>query len=61
MYQASDFVTDRLEANDVYFSNMVIRFQGKILKTQNQGSVKEDLDESIERHLMQMRHAGYDI
>jgi hypothetical protein len=61
MYQASDFVTDRLESNDVYFSNMVIRFQGKILKTQNQGSVKEDLDESIERHLMQMRHAGYDI
>jgi hypothetical protein len=41
--QASDFITDFLEARDINFSNLVLRYQGKILRTQNAGSIKEAL------------------
>jgi hypothetical protein len=39
--QASNFITDRLEASDVNFSNLELHHQGARLRTTNIGSVKE--------------------
>ena len=41
LHQAEDFITDFLEKRDINFSNLELRYQGTVLKTQNIGSVKE--------------------
>jgi len=42
LHQAEDFITEFLEKRDINFSNLELRYQGAVLKTQNTGSVKED-------------------
>ena len=42
LHQAEDFITDFLEKRDINFSNLELRYQGTVLKTQNIGSVKEE-------------------
>ena len=42
LHQAEDFITEFLEKRDINFSNLELRYQGAVLKTQNIGSVKEE-------------------
>ena len=42
LHQAEDFITEFLEKRDINFSNLELRYQGAVLKTQNTGSVRED-------------------
>ena len=42
LHQAEDFITEFLEKRDINFSNLELRYQGTVLKTQNIGSVKEE-------------------
>jgi len=40
--QAENFITEFLEQRDINFSNLELRYQGAVLKTQNTGSVREE-------------------
>jgi hypothetical protein len=42
LHQAEEFITEFLEKRDINFSNLELRYQGAVLKTQNIGSVKEE-------------------
>ena len=42
LHQAEEFITEFLEKRDINFSNLELRYQGTVLKTQNIGSVKEE-------------------
>ena len=42
LHQAEEFITEFLENRDINFSNLELRYQGTVLKTQNIGSVKEE-------------------
>jgi hypothetical protein len=41
LHQAENFITEFLEKRDINFSNLELRYQGAVLKTQNTGSVRE--------------------
>jgi hypothetical protein len=42
LHQAEKFITEFLEKRDINFSNLELRYQRAVLKTQNIGSVKEE-------------------
>jgi hypothetical protein len=42
LHQAEEFITEFLEKRDINFSNLELRYQRAVLKTQNIGSVKEE-------------------
>ena len=42
LHQAENFITEFLEKRDINFSNLELRYQGAVLKTQNTGSVREE-------------------
>jgi GDP-L-fucose synthase len=41
--QADEFLTNFLEKRDINFSNLELRYQGAVLRTQNTGSVNEKM------------------
>jgi hypothetical protein len=41
--QADEFLTNFLEKKDINFSNLELRYQGAVLRTQNTGSVNEKM------------------
>jgi hypothetical protein len=42
LQQADEFLTTFLEKRDINFSNLELRYQGAVLRTQNAGSVREE-------------------
>ena len=42
LHQAEDFITEFLEQRNINFSNLELRYQGAVLKTQNTGSIREE-------------------